>query len=860
MVKAISTKSLIEIPDNESSMKSWHYLFCTFLASGLSSHVHAAQAATANAQKPETGQEGDRPVSTTKTFNTGVAKGRDLLDSAISASTLDETDLPKVGTTSAAGIIGNLPGIRAETSGIDGFSALTVRGLPLSADGSKYLQIQEDGLPVLEFGDIHFASADMFVRADISLSQIQAIRGGSASTFASNTPGGVINFISKTGEVEGGAIQVASGLDHDLKRIDFDYGAPLGEGWRFHVGGFYREGEGPRKVGFNGIRGGQAKLNITRQFANGFVRFYGKYMDDRQPNYGLFPVSISGTNAEPTLTSLPGTDARRDTFYSRYIPGYPSLDQTNDPNTNDLHQGIRGIVKSVGFEVQMDIGGWTVSDKFRFADISGAYNEKLSMLSLPAQTMAETLGGAGAVLTYAGGPNAGQVVTNGSSLNGNGLLSVPLYISANLNSLGNRTNDLRASRVWALGQGNLTTTAGVYTTSQDVDMYWTFTSALEGFAANGSGTRFNLTKASGVPVTDNGILGYGIAIGAPLSTYHRQYDLNYRVIAPYGSANYQLGRLSIGGSLRLDYGKVTGSLYGSDLGGGRNGVATIDVNGDGVISVPEAQVAILPNGQPGNANYKYDYLSYSAGVNYRVADPLSVFARYSRGGRAAGERVAFSPALDSSSGALTDPTAAFGSVKQAEAGVKLRRPGMTVFLTGFWAATTETGVQIGGDASGNTVVTSFSRSYSAKGLELESEFRKGPFSLSLGATYAKSKIARDNTDASLNGNRPRHQPELFFNARPQVEQSIVTVGATINGTTSSFAQDNNVLKQPGYVIVNPFLFVRPVPRLQLGLTAFNVFDRLAFVNIASSAVPASGLVNAQVLNGRTVTASARFSF
>ena len=40
---------------------------------------------------------------------------------------------------------------------------------------------------------------------------IETIRGGSASTFASNSPGGVINLISKTGEVEGGAAQFTEG-------------------------------------------------------------------------------------------------------------------------------------------------------------------------------------------------------------------------------------------------------------------------------------------------------------------------------------------------------------------------------------------------------------------------------------------------------------------------------------------------------------------------------------------------------------------------------------------------------------------------------------------------------------------------
>ena len=60
------------------------------------------------------------------------------------------------------------------------------------------MQFQEDGLPVLEFGDIQFAGIDQFLRADLTLSQVQAIRGGSASTFASNSPGGLIN-VGRTG-------------------------------------------------------------------------------------------------------------------------------------------------------------------------------------------------------------------------------------------------------------------------------------------------------------------------------------------------------------------------------------------------------------------------------------------------------------------------------------------------------------------------------------------------------------------------------------------------------------------------------------------------------------------------------------
>jgi outer membrane receptor protein involved in Fe transport len=533
-----------------------------------------APAATPPAATAQTAPAADAPVRTApKAFSTGVAKGRDLLDSAISASTLDEVDLPKVGTSSVAGIIGNLPGIRAESSGIDGVSSLTVRGLPLAADGSKYLQIQEDGLPVLEFGDIHFGSTDMFLRADMGLSQVQVIRGGSASTFASNSPGGLINFISKTGEEEGGAVMVTSGLDYDLNRVDFDYGAPIGDGWRFHVGGFYRQGEGPRDIGYTGFKGGQFKANLTRQLDHGYIRFYAKYLDDRQPNYGLFPLVASGSNSDPSFSSLPGTDGLRDTMLSSDNAKYNGVDQNNNPTTFDRRQGVRGVVKSVGAEGQYDISGWTITEKLRYSRISGEFNDDISLVSMPATSLMAAFAGPGSRLSYATGPNAGQTIANPATLNGNGQLQIGVYANMDLNSLDNITNDLRASKVWNVGEGKLTTTIGFYASSQDIDMYWSFANALEGYAADGRGVRYNLTTATNIPVTDNGMLAYGFATATPLYTYHQRYDVNYQTLAPYASANYQIGKLAVGASIRLDHGDVSGDLYGASLGGGRVGQA-----------------------------------------------------------------------------------------------------------------------------------------------------------------------------------------------------------------------------------------------------------------------------------------------
>ncbi|HEY6965115.1 MAG TPA: TonB-dependent receptor [Erythrobacter sp.] len=817
--------------------------------------AYAGETATTDSSESaaESAAESPAPAPATKAFTTGVAKGRDLLDSAISASILDDHDLRQLSVSSIAGIMQNIPGIRSETSDIDGYSAITIRGLPLAAEGSKFLQLQEDGLPVLEFGDIQFAGIDQFLRADLSLSQVQAIRGGSASTFASNSPGGLINFISHTGETKGGAMQVSSGVGHDLKRIDFAYGSPLGDGWRFHVGGFYRSGEGPRAIGYTGFSGGQIKANVTKTFDGGYVRLYAKYLDDKQPNYGTVPITIGGTNANPRIGFLPGYDIREEGYSSPLTSTYPETDRNNNRTILDTRDGLSAQVRAVGLEAQFEVAGWTVTNRFRFSDTSGAYNDNAPFVTAPAPFFAQ-FGGPGARLSYAAGPQSGQAITDAR------LLALSVRIYADLESLDYAVNDLRASRVWEVGEGKLTTTAGLYNSQQDIRMFWNFTSTLQDLAGGGINAPVNITTAGGVPVTDAGTLAYGFAVGLPFNIYHNRYDVGYDVLAPYGSVNYQIGKLAIGASLRWDKGNVQGQVFAPAFGDGRAPFVAFDVNGDGQVSLAERRVPVLPLSRPAAVDYDYDYLSYSAGVNYRFADSLSAFARYSRGGRATAENAIGTETLDPVSGRPANPEILVSVVKQAEAGVKYRKDGLSLFLTGFWASTDERNAQITADSSGQAFVQQIKRTYSAKGVEFEGEYRHGPFTLVAGATFTKAKIDKDVLDPAFSGLTPRHIPDFAFFLRPSAEFGKVTFGAAINGTTESFSQDTNQLVQPGYVLVSPFVQYRPAEGLTLAVNAFNVFDKLAIVSLQAPTIPASGLTNAQVMNGRTVTASLRYAF
>lgn len=805
----------------------------------------AADASQTSAKPAASAQAGHEEV-----FSTGVAKGRDRLDSATSTSALREKDIEVSGGRSLGDLLRNLPGIRTESSTGDGSSAYTIRGLPLASGGSKYMQLQEDGLPVLEFGDFFNGAVDIYIRADLNLAAVESIRGGSSSTFASNSPAGVINLISKTGEVAGGAVLLSTGLDYDTKRADFEYGAPINDTLRFHIGGFYRVGEGPRKVGFDAFKGGQLKFNLTKQFSNGYVRLSGKYLDDRSPHYLPGPVRITGTNENPVYGSFNTYDVRSDSMLSGHLGDLITLGADNKPIQTPISQGMNALVKSVGVESQFDVRGWTITQRGRYSDIEGGTLRNLVANIYSGGALPASLGAGTGTFSYATGPRAGQTITNLGALNGNGLVVATSLNRIESRSLNNFINDLRATRAYHVGDGELTVTGGVYKSIQDYTSDWLYSNHLQDVAADGGSALLNYTNAAGAPQTQNGYLGFNRS--GSTAFFRRSYDVRYNITAPYGSLNYRFGKVAIGGSLRHDGGRVRGELFGADLGGGRIGMTSVDFNRDGVISVAESKTAFTPFDRPAPVHYNYGYYSYSVGVNYRVAEPFAVFARYSRGARAGADKLLFSNKVSATDGSLVNKADGYDIVKQFEAGFKYRAPGFTVNVTGFSADTEDTNVQAG------AITTD--RTYKAYGVEAEGTYRRGPFSVRGGVTYTSAELVNDKLNAAVAGKVPRRQPDFIYQATPQLDLGKATIGANIIGTTDSWVQDNNLMKMPGYTLVGAFAQYRLTDSIQLMLNAENLFDKVAIIEITTPSVPANGIGLGRAANGRTVSMSARMSF
>lgn len=781
---------------------------------------------------------------------TAVARGQNRIESSVSVSTIGADTIANLAAPSSADLIRQIPGIRSEASGGEGNANIAVRGLPVSTGGARYIQLQEDGLPILEFGDIIFGNADNFLRADRSVARVEAVRGGSASTFASNAPGAVINFISKTGRQEGGAIQGSVGLDFESYRLDFDYGAPIAEDLTFHVGGFYRTGEGPRDIGYNGYDGGQIKANITKEFAGGYIRFYGKYLDDRTPTILPQPVRVTGSNASPDYQAIPGFDPRRDSLYSPFLTPAVSLDGNNNPATYDFRDGLS--VKSLAFGIESEIdvgGGWTLTNRFRFSDNSGSFQSPFPAEAGAAQGIANGIGGPGSSIVFATGPNAGQVA-NPATIGGNGLLANVVVFNVRLNSLDNVTNDFRVNKEFDLAGGRANFTTGFYLSRQTVNTDWLWTSHVQTVDGGGRAVLVDIRDADGNLVTQNGQPAFSASFFG--NCCRRSYDVDYSTYAPFASLSLEFDRLTLDGSVRYDFGDASGTITGADSGFG-TGVGSFDFDRNGIISPAEAQTAILPLGNARPVNYDFDYFSFSLGANYLVADDLGVFARFSRGGRHTADRSLFSPAVSPVDGSLPGgDQGVIARVDQLEVGAKYQSGGLGLYATGFYARTRETNVDI-------APVVLFDTEYEAFGIELEGAYRTGPFTLSAGATWTDAEI-KDALDASTIGNRPRRQADLVYQATAQYDSRLFTLGANVVGTTDSFTQDNNELKLPAFAQVNAFLAVRPIDRIEVGLNATNLFNATGFTEAEEGVIPANGIVRARSIAGRTVLASVRFDF
>ncbi len=801
-----------------------------------------------------------------------TASGRDrtLIESSVSVSSVSADLINDFQPSSEAEVFKLLPGIQVPgTSGPGGNSNIAVRGLPVATGGAPFVQLQEDGLPVVLFGDIQFGNNDYWTRFDASVASVEAVRGGSATTFASQAPGAVINYISHTGKEEGGYVELKKGIDFSETQLNFRFGTNLNDTMRFHVGGLLKRGRGPLHADYNVSDSIQIKGNITKDFdeGKGYFRLLFKIADTQEPNYTGAPAlaDISGgqvRNIRPFL----GFDGRRQSNYSINNRSFLIYNRDRDIERVDM-SGITTKQKSIGAAVHYEFNDTiTIDNNARWSDMSGAFTSPFLNVGLRSGLIGSTVNGrvVGEV-RYANGPQANQVYT-GRYVDNN------VNVRTNIRDIGSFVNDLVVAGKFDAGFGEVTARAGYFYMDQTIAMDWHVNKSLRELSGNNPAQLdlYQGTGAAAVRITNEGISGYNNNWGDCCA---RDYDLSYTNTAPYAQLVLDNDNFNIDGSVRFEKVKAAGFV----IGGGSEFNIQPDPSNPTLL-IP----AITANGTREVLNYKRSYTSWSAGALFKATADLSIFGRASRGGRFNSDRQTLSNKFrpDGSlctraqaiSGLCTDGvTPSVDFVDQYEIGVKNRGAigggRYTIELTllkgkfkrSDFEPTTANGCTGGGCVIDNKFKTS--------GAELFATMRFGGFNMVANATYTKAKqqgtISRNGT--AIGGQtsfvRALNIPDLSYSLSANYDfLEKASVGLTAVGQSGT---TDGTLKYPGKTIFNGNVKFSPIENLELGFNVYNLFNtydaRGNGVGVADASVTPNVITGTPVI-GRTLSGTVRLSF
>ena len=724
------------------------------------------------------------PLSMEELVVTGTATGTQKLEASYAVTTVNTEQISQRAPQSTADMVEAIPGFHVEGSGGVGGNNVFARGIP-QPGSFRFISVQEDGLPVFQAPELAFLNVDQLYRVDETVRTMEAVRGGTASIFASNAPGGLINFVSKTGGEELAGVAKFTVGDYNHLRADFNYGGPLldADDWRFNVGGFYRFNTGVRDPGFPANRGGQIKGNVTKLLDNGYVRIRGKYLNDR--NIFYLPIPVQGGNCAPLseqpdpatpcevrneeLDQVAGFDPNWGTMTTIDagrvqvpVPGGGTLE-------HNLRDGVKAELRQVGGDIQLDLGqGWSVRNNFRMMSGSVDFNAMFS-LSNPttaqafAQAQMDALGGTGFAYSVA---NTGAAVSDPAALPvgvdaANGLVVESGWWNVH-RPFNMFANELRLTK--AFEEVDNTLTGAFYFTDFSSDEVWNFNNVLiDVQGGNGDHARLLDLAVTGtddgvVQVTDDGFTRYGDFYRNAANNGHAFVGWLQDEWSPHE-------RVTINAGLRFE---------SRTLDGNTEVLGEFDLGGP---TLADDQVT-WGTGQFKPYRENYDELAVSGGVNVDVVpDRVAVFARATDGYRTPD----FDQFAEQTGAGSPIARPATEEVQQYEAGLKYSSSTVGAFVTGFWSKLDNTPFsdEVVDEESGDLVPLNLLADSETFGLEAEVVAEPIPGArLDVTATLQNPEISNlrfdgpsvggvtDEELAQLDGNQVTRIPKVIVSATP----------------------------------------------------------------------------------------------
>ncbi|TRO89940.1 cyclic nucleotide-binding protein [Glycocaulis profundi] len=741
---------------------------------------------------------------------------RSRVETSYALTALSAEDLRLSAPLSTAEIFKDVPGFWVEASGGEASNNIRTRGIP--RDGYSSVSLQEDGLPVQHDGGLGYMNADQSFRLDETIDRVEVVRGGPASVFASNAPGGIVNFITRRvrGDQAEGVARVQVG-DYGLLRTDFYYGAPIGGGWELTAGGFYRSDDGIRDPGFRANQGGQFRVGLGRDLANGRLDVNFKRIDDRVAF--LLPVPLT-FDSSGDVAAVRGFDANFGTLMGPDNQ-FVSLLSPEGPVDFDLTRGTHTELNQFTVALNLDVGGgWTLDNRFRYRQSqmtrnglfpTGDITPAADYLASMAPMAAAFPGAAGLEMRFAtsGDPfditgNAGNGLVVGGNLLG---VSVPL---------DEAINDFRMTRGFDFAGQRHDVAFGVYAAQYDFRFDRFMSTSLIEVADQARRVDILAVDAAGDVVggvTRNGILRHG-------SLYDKTGGQS-RTVALYASDEWQVTPwLRIDGGARYERTEITGSVETK---------TTVDL-GDPT-TLADNQV-ITGTGQFIAIDREYDNTSWTLGATWLVSDAMNVFARYTDTFRTPNGTDFVGNPLREDIG--VEP------IKMAEAGLNWQAEMFDLYATGFY--TRFEGIRFTDFQFDNDLNEFVQRSAIADtvtwGLEIEGVFRPVDwFDVSGAVTWQNPEydgfvfteiVDGEPVERNFSGNQLIRVPELGGRIVPGVNLMDGRLRAELAAEYYSdrFADVANSVELPDYVVLNANARLDVTDSLSLQLNATNLTNEI----------------------------------
>ncbi|MDH6250874.1 iron complex outermembrane receptor protein [Chryseobacterium sp. H1D6B] len=697
-----------------------------------------------NVYAQETVKDSTRTASIDQVVITGNSNPKKKIESSTAISTFTAKEIQKQNPISAAALLQRVPGFAVETSGGEVGNNLFARGIP-SAGAYEFVQVQEDGLPVFEDGALQFANADNFFRVDNTTGRLEALRGGSGSIYANNSPGGLINFISKEGSNEFKGTAKLETSTYGLMRTDVNLGGALiQDKLFFNVGGFYRSDDGIRNTGFKANQGGQVRMNLKYVFDKGYAKVYYKKLDDRNTFYLPIPLTQNGND----LKGFPGFDPNYGTY------SYRNISQLNIPQagggffSRNLEDGIHPKVDVLGAEFKYDLGNnFSVLNKTRYTNINMNYTG----------------------IFPAGGPTLAGKFANDNGIAGNnyqyslvssGQVVDPQYVQklgfwAIDKQMNNFVNDLQFN--YKFDKGSVT--AGFYKSNWKSHQNWNWSNILT--TASDKPELLNLVDTSLTPSS----VGYS-------KTYNGVTDMSFllRDSQVQGSLNdvylnldYNItDNLSVNGGIRYSRDFYKGYSVNTTTGNLNNSGLTTDGTHSFLTTTADDNMSVLGN-KYSYWNYDINKVSYTLASNYKINNENAVYARFSHGFRSPNEEAYYNYFTTSNPSQPLKPAL----TNQIEVGYKYYSRRFDVAVIPFYS--TLKNLSFTDVFSDGTSENTFANTRNF-GVELEGYARlfNNLVELSFNGTIQNPKYKNLEAGSLLEGNIVRRMPKLYFNISPAV--------------------------------------------------------------------------------------------